>query len=145
MNLKEHLEVARVEYVGAILESMAEQLDRCHLCLSVRFGEEIPGCWTYGSVRAVGGGYEGRVWQQSGIGPAARMVPGNLLVSIDLDLDEGEAYLCVQREGAPTMERAIRTSVDAEIVAGWIVDQWEALVCQARGYTPLDTNRRCYV
>ena len=145
MNLKEHLEVARVAYVGAILESMAKQLNRCHLCLGARFGEEIPGCWTHGSVRTVGDCYEGRVWQQSGIGPAVRMVPGNLLVSIDLDLDEDDAYLRVQCEGATTMERAIRTSVDAEVVAGWIVDQWEALVCQARGYAPLDTNRRCYV
>ena len=144
MNLVQHLKAMRAEMTGALVESLANQLETCHQCLSARFGEDVTGSWTYGASREHGGVYEGRVWQQSGIGPADKMGPGNLLVRVFIQ-DLRDVAIHVEKDNAPMWERTFEPTTDTSMIAGWIVDQWEALVCQARGYAPLDTNRRCYV
>lgn len=144
MNLQEHLQTLRVEVTGAIVESLVEQLERCHQCLSARFGEEIPGCWTWGAVREHGGTHDARVWQQSGLGPASTMGPGNLTARVYVGSDLRDVVVCVEKDNVGMWEGVFGPKCDTSTIAGWIVDRWEALVCEARGCQPLPTNRRYF-
>ena len=143
MNLVQHLKAMRVEVTGAIVESLTEQLETCHQCLSARFGEDVPGSWTYGAVYERSGVYEARAWQQSGSGPADKMGPGNLLVRV-LIQDLRDVAVHVEKSNVGMWERTFEPTPDTTMIAGWLVDQWEALVCDARGCQPLPTNRRCF-
>lgn len=150
MNLQEYLDDAHMKYMSAILESTAEQLDRCHACLGARFGEDIEGNWTWGPVRTMEvrqreTRHEGRVWQQSASGPAASMEPG--VLTVRADIGQGTMGLAVWRQDGKVVWKGhlFARDADTNTIAGWIVDQWEALVCRARGVQPLPDNRRCYV
>ena len=144
MNLVQHLKAMRVEMTGAIVESLAAQLETCHQCLGARFGEDVEGSWTYGAVYDRGGVYEARAWQQSASGPASTMAPGNLLVRVYISSDMRDVAVHVEKDNVGMWERVFKATSDTTTIAGWIVDQWEAYVCSVRGCEPLPTNRRCF-